>query len=167
MITALDSVAAAVWRASWQAAVLALLVVILLRCCGERLAPRWRFLLWSVVVLRLLFVATPASPWSVFNLVCRKAAPISRDVATREADSLNSPEKQSAMPNVRESNDQHENGIDSASIAKSEPAAPAAQNIPPANAHSVLPVVATESATIASKVSYVGLVGQILRWCWL
>ena len=43
--------------------------MLLLRCLGERLSPRWRFLLWGVVLARLLFVATPVSPWSVFNLV--------------------------------------------------------------------------------------------------
>src|SRR5207302_536686 len=69
MITLLDSIGPAIWRASWQAAALALLVVLLVRCCGERLSPRWRVLLWGVVVARLLFVATPVSPWSVFNLV--------------------------------------------------------------------------------------------------
>jgi beta-lactamase regulating signal transducer with metallopeptidase domain len=69
MITVLDFTATALWRASWQATALAILIVILLRCFGERLAPRWRYLLWSVVVLRLLFVTTPASPWSAFNFI--------------------------------------------------------------------------------------------------
>src|SRR5580704_17098085 len=69
MITLLDALGPAIWRASWQAAALAVLVVLLLRCLGERLSPRWRFLLWGVVLARLLFVATPASSWSAFNLV--------------------------------------------------------------------------------------------------
>ncbi len=68
MISLLDTIGPAIWRASWQGAVLALLVVLLLRCLGERLSPRWRFLLWGVVLTRLLLVATPVSPWSVFNL---------------------------------------------------------------------------------------------------
>ena len=71
MITVLDTLGPAIWRASWQAAALAVLVVLLLRCCGERLSPRWRFLMWGVVLTRLLCVATPVSPWSVFNLVPR------------------------------------------------------------------------------------------------
>lgn len=71
MIALLDTIGPAIWRASWQAAVLALLVVLLLRCCGERLSPRWRFLLWGVVLARLLLVATPGAPWSVFNLALR------------------------------------------------------------------------------------------------
>ena len=40
----------------------------LLRVCGDRLTARWRFLLWGVVLARLLLVATPGSDWSVFNL---------------------------------------------------------------------------------------------------
>ena len=86
MITLLDTLGPAIWRASWQAAALAVLVVLLLRCFGERLSPRWRFLLWGVVLTRLLFVATPASPWSVFNLVPRNPEADARPIAHREAD---------------------------------------------------------------------------------
>lgn len=68
MTTFLETVGPAIGRASWQGAVLALVVAGLVRCCGERLSPRWRFLLWGIVVLRLLVVVTPASSWSVFNL---------------------------------------------------------------------------------------------------
>jgi len=74
MIALLDTLAPAIWRASWQAAVLALLVTLFLWCLGERLRPRWRFLLWGVVLARLLCVATPVSPWSMFNLVRWNAA---------------------------------------------------------------------------------------------
>lgn len=68
MIALLDTLGPAIGRASWQAAALAILVVLLLRCFGERLQPRWRFLLWGVVVARLLFVVTPSSPCSLFQL---------------------------------------------------------------------------------------------------
>src|SRR5690349_8026319 len=69
MITFLDSVGPAVLRASWQAVVLAVVVLVIVRSLGERVSPRWRYLLWSVVLVRMLWVATPASPWSAFNLV--------------------------------------------------------------------------------------------------
>jgi hypothetical protein len=36
-----------------KAGALAILVGLLLRCFGDRLAPRWRFLLWGVVLARL------------------------------------------------------------------------------------------------------------------
>ena len=91
MITLLDTIGPAIWRASWQAAALALLVVLLLRCFGERLSPRWRFLLWGVVLTRLLFVATPVSPWSVFNLVRWNPEASARPIAQREADATFTP----------------------------------------------------------------------------
>jgi beta-lactamase regulating signal transducer with metallopeptidase domain len=68
MIALLDSIGLAIVHASCQAALLALVVGAITRLSGERIAPRWRYLLWSVVVCRLLLVTTPASPWSVFNL---------------------------------------------------------------------------------------------------
>jgi beta-lactamase regulating signal transducer with metallopeptidase domain len=91
MITLLDTLGPAIWRASWQAAALALLVVLLLRCFGERLSPRWRFLLWGVVLARLLFVATPVSPWSVFNLVRWNPEANARPISEREADATFNP----------------------------------------------------------------------------
>jgi len=65
----LDAAGPAIVRASWQGGVLAIAVALLLWSLGERVAPRWRFLLWGVVLARLLVVATPVSPWSLFNLV--------------------------------------------------------------------------------------------------
>src|SRR5262249_47258168 len=85
------TVGPAIWRASWQAAALAILVVLLLRCFGERLAPRWRFLLWGVVLTRLLVVATPVSPWSVFNLARWYPEASARLIVHREADAMVTP----------------------------------------------------------------------------
>ena len=75
MSTLLEHVVPAVWHASWQAAALGLAVMLLLRCLGERVAPRWRDILWSIVVVRLLLVVAPASPWSAFNLLSMAARP--------------------------------------------------------------------------------------------
>src|SRR5262249_32904852 len=87
-----DTVGLSIWRASWQAAVLAVLVALLLRSCGERLAPRWRFLLWGVVLIRLVCLAIPVSPWSVFNLVPRNSPePGAMPVAHRVADAMLAP----------------------------------------------------------------------------
>src|SRR4051794_6824498 len=63
MIDSLDTIGPAVLRASWQASLLALGIVLVVRAIGDRLAPRWRYLLWSIVVARFLVVVTPASPW--------------------------------------------------------------------------------------------------------
>ena len=64
----LDAVGPMIWRASWQGSILAAMVVVVLRCFGERLSARWRFMIWGVVIARLLCVCVPGSPWSVFNL---------------------------------------------------------------------------------------------------
>src|SRR6516225_9078695 len=91
MIALVDTLGPAIWRASWQAAALAVLVVLLGRCFGERLSPRWRFLLWGVVVARLLFVATPVSPWSMFNLVRWNSGANVRSIAERGANARVTP----------------------------------------------------------------------------
>jgi hypothetical protein len=68
MIILLDTVGPAVLRASWQATALALVVTLLFSCFGERLSPKWRFLLWS----RLL----PRTEPDTFAWWCRKGATI-------------------------------------------------------------------------------------------
>ena len=54
-------------KASWQAAVLILLVLIVQWAFGRRLSPRWRYGLWLLVVVRLALPWTMPSPVSVFN----------------------------------------------------------------------------------------------------
>src|SRR5262245_5476715 len=56
-------------EASWQAAFLVFVVVGVQRAAGRRLTPHWRHALWWIVVGRLLLPVTPASSWSLFNLV--------------------------------------------------------------------------------------------------
>lgn len=94
MITLLDTFGPAIWRASWQAAVLALLVILVVRGCGERLAPRWRYLLWGVVLARLLFVSTPVSPLSMFNVVRWNSEATSQPMTSHEADARFTPVSQ-------------------------------------------------------------------------
>src|SRR5690349_6468188 len=57
------------WRASWQASALVVLVLALQWMFEPWLTPRWRYNLWLIVLLRLALPVTPQSPWSVFNLV--------------------------------------------------------------------------------------------------
>jgi bla regulator protein BlaR1 len=54
--------------ASWQASVLAILILTAQRLLGGRLNPRWRHALWLLVVVRLLLPALPESALSVFQL---------------------------------------------------------------------------------------------------
>jgi|GEM_PF-1418997 len=67
MIDRLSTLAELVVRASWQASVLAAIVALVVWCLGQRLAARWRYLLWSVVLVRLLLIAAPASSWSLYQ----------------------------------------------------------------------------------------------------
>ena len=127
MITLLDTVGPAVLRASWQAAVLALVVMLLVRSLGERISPRWRYLLWSVVVIRLLLVATPASPWSAVQ--CRPFDP-GREcaaIALHEADPKTATHAIAADPEVSRPASRLQTGIPSPRDAESavKPHAPA------------------------------------------
>ena len=58
---------ALLWRASWQASVLVLIVILFQLLLGRRLAPLWRPALLLLVVARLLLPVTPSSPRSLFN----------------------------------------------------------------------------------------------------
>ena len=63
------------WRASWQAAVLAGMVLLVQWLLRGRLSARWRYNLWLLVLLRLIVPVTPQSSLSVFNLSSRFARP--------------------------------------------------------------------------------------------
>jgi len=65
----------ALLKASWQAAVLILLVLAVQWAFGRRLSPRWRYGLWLLVVARLALPWTMPSSVSVFNLLSFTHAP--------------------------------------------------------------------------------------------
>jgi len=55
------------WRASWQASVLIVLVLLAQWLLRRQLAPRWRHALWLLVVIRLALPWAPESRVSLFN----------------------------------------------------------------------------------------------------
>ena len=55
------------WTITWQSAILAAAVGIIVALFGRWIQPRWRYLLWSVVLLRLLLPVLPPSPWGVWD----------------------------------------------------------------------------------------------------
>ena len=59
----------AVLRMSWQASVLALLILLTIAAFRSWLAPRYRHALWLLLVVRLLLPTVPASPTSVLNVI--------------------------------------------------------------------------------------------------
>jgi beta-lactamase regulating signal transducer with metallopeptidase domain/5-hydroxyisourate hydrolase-like protein (transthyretin family) len=71
----LETVSVWLAHASWQAAVLGLLVFLVSRALRGRLEARWRFCLWLVVLARLALPVTPSAPWSLFRLVHWSFAP--------------------------------------------------------------------------------------------
>ena len=54
---------------AWQASLLVGLVWFLDRLLGRRLAPRWRYLLWMLVALRLMLPVLPPAPTSSARLL--------------------------------------------------------------------------------------------------
>ena len=63
----LVDIGGAVWRASWQASVLAALVLAVQLMLGNRLPARWRHAMWMLVLRRLALPVVPSSPMSVFT----------------------------------------------------------------------------------------------------
>lgn len=59
----------AVWRACWQATVIFLIVAAITMLLRDRMAPRWQFVLWLLVLIRLMLPALPDSRWSVYALI--------------------------------------------------------------------------------------------------
>jgi beta-lactamase regulating signal transducer with metallopeptidase domain/5-hydroxyisourate hydrolase-like protein (transthyretin family) len=68
-LTALETATSWLAHASWQAALLGLLVFVVAWALRGRLEARWRYGLWLVVLARLALPITPPAPWSLFRLV--------------------------------------------------------------------------------------------------
>jgi hypothetical protein len=73
------------WRMSWQASILVLLVLLAQGLMRHRLSPAWRSALWLLVVARLLLPITPSSPWSLFQLTDRVVARVNSTSDTTTA----------------------------------------------------------------------------------
>lgn len=58
-----------VWRATWQAGVLAVLVFCLTSLLQRWIAPKWRTLLWTIPLIRLVLLLIPTSGLSLFQLI--------------------------------------------------------------------------------------------------
>src|SRR3954465_14072328 len=56
-------------RASWQAGILAIIILLLQWLAASRISARWRYNLWMLVVLRLLLPIVPSTQWSVHNWI--------------------------------------------------------------------------------------------------
>lgn len=78
-----------VWQASWQASVLAALILVIQFSIGLRLSAGWRNALWLVVFARLLMPGLPQARFSAYNWVPNRTpheiAAISRTIAPAAA----------------------------------------------------------------------------------
>ena len=81
LVDCLSTLTAWMWRASWQASVVVLVVLVVQWTIGRRLAPRWRYGLWLIVVARLVMPVCPPSTISIFNLLPFASREDSRTVA--------------------------------------------------------------------------------------
>lgn len=165
MIALLDLVGQAIWRASWQAAILAVLVALLLWCLGERLAPRWRFLLWGVVLMRLLLVATPGSPWSMFHLARWNSEATARPILPHDAEPKLAPVplwyESSSVPNTRDERPEASRAVESApELSLTPPAVPARKPIAASHA-------TTQSTTPVENRFYIRSITRILSSIWV
>ena len=70
-------------RATWQASVLAVVVLAAQWIFGRRLAAQWRCYLWLVVACRFVLPFSFQSPVSVFNLAARQQAPTKQTTPTQ------------------------------------------------------------------------------------
>jgi len=55
------------WTITWQSAVLAAMVGMIVTIYGKWIPPRFRYLLWSVVLLRLMLPVLPQAPWGLWD----------------------------------------------------------------------------------------------------
>jgi beta-lactamase regulating signal transducer with metallopeptidase domain/ankyrin repeat protein len=74
-LSALEAAFGWVWEASWQASVLAGLVLFLQAAFRAKLNPRWRYALWLLVLVRLVLPVLPESALSLFQFA--PAPPVS------------------------------------------------------------------------------------------
>ncbi len=76
------------WRATWQSAVLTLIVVCVMFIARKQIAPRWRVVLWALPLCRLGCLILPASGASLFNCIEPSIlAPIANSTPTSQQQS--------------------------------------------------------------------------------
>lgn len=57
------------WRATWQASVLALIVYLVTTVLRPQIAPKWRAIMWTLPLARMVLLLIPASTLSLFYFI--------------------------------------------------------------------------------------------------
>jgi len=94
-MTTLESLFSWILTTTWQASVLAILVLFTQGALGSRLNPRWRHALWLLVILRLVLPDLPESALSLFRYA--PAAPLNLP-ETIPAPEITAPATVTALP---------------------------------------------------------------------
>lgn len=97
-----ESLFAWVLETSWQAGILALVIVFAQTVFRRRLSPAWRYGLWYLLIVRLLLPSTPQTSWSIYNLAGR---PVALTTVERPSDSDLFAPPFAPMPGVHETPD--------------------------------------------------------------
>ncbi|WP_152051662.1 M56 family metallopeptidase [Tautonia marina] len=135
LIDVIDRALPILWRATWQASLLVVLVLVVRAILGERLSPAWRHALWCLVLARLLVPVLPSSPASLYRLAPTLGAdandkparvasmpsqnlPMITDPAPTPTDPARSVERPSLVAELRD-----ERGIDRATAPLTRPPA--------------------------------------------
>ena len=97
-----NEVLSLLWRATWQSAVLALLVAATILLCRSWLAAKWRVVLWMLPLCRMLVLVVPASGLSIFNSfsLLTEAQPASAIASSKEIELLPFAPSNAASPTV-------------------------------------------------------------------
>ena len=69
LLSTLGAGFAVVWRCSWQAAIIVVLILLSQRLLRRWISPHWKSALWFLLLIRLAVPVTPQSTWSVYNIV--------------------------------------------------------------------------------------------------
>lgn len=77
MLDVLTTIFTTVLTLSIMSIVVVAFIVLAKLVLRERLSPRWSYLLWMLLLVRLLIPWSPESEWSVFNLIPTKDAVLS------------------------------------------------------------------------------------------
>lgn len=68
-MSAITSLFRLVLTSSWMAVVVIVFIILAKTLLKDRLSPRWSYLLWMLLPVRLLIPWSPESEWSIFNLL--------------------------------------------------------------------------------------------------
>ncbi len=97
-----DQALSLLWQATWQSTVLAALVAIVILASRQWLPAKWRVVLWTLPLLRMLVVVVPASGLSIFNAMSylAEADAMSPTMVSRENEARSLPAVKIEMPTV-------------------------------------------------------------------